>query len=62
MAEKYVRIVKICMMTVQLRGEVCNMSDRRVRNEGGTAPRVGFEPLFLCNDDGVIHRSYQCHC
>ena len=33
-------------------GEVCGRSDRGVRGEGGTAPRIGFEPLFVCNGDG----------
>ena len=33
-------------------GEVRGRSDGGVRGEGGTAPRIGFKPLFLCNGDG----------
>ena len=41
LAEKYVRIVQDMGST--LRGE---------GGEGGPAPMIGFEPLFVCNDDG----------
>ena len=33
-------------------GEVCGRSDGGVRGDGGTASRIGFEPLFVCNGDG----------
>ena len=33
-------------------GEVCGRSDTSVRGEGGTAPRIDFEPMFVCNGDG----------
>ena len=40
LAEKYVRIVQDMY------------DDRGVRVEDGTAPMIGFEPLFVCNGDG----------
>ena len=30
----------------------CGRSDGGGRSEGGTAPRISFEPLFVCNADG----------
>ena len=45
LTEKYVRIVQ----------DMYDDSITAVRcavGEGGTAPRIGFEPLFVCNDDG----------
>ena len=33
-------------------GEVGGRSDRAVRGEGGAAPRIDVEPLFVCNGDG----------
>ena len=50
LAEKYVRIVQDIFIYTS--GEVCCRSDGGVRGEGGTAPRIGFEPLFVCNGDG----------
>ena len=32
--------------------EVCGRSDEGVRVEGEAASMIGFEPLFVCNDDG----------
>ena len=49
--EKYVRIV-LCVLGEYNSGEVCSRSDEGVRGEGGTAPRISFEPLFVCNGDG----------
>ena len=32
--------------------KVYRRSEIRVRCGGGTAPMIGFEPLFVCNGDG----------
>ena len=46
LAEKYVRIVRTRYVRWQYNsGDVCGRSDRGVRGEVGTAPRIGFEPL-----------------
>ena len=50
-AEKYVRIVED-MNDDSITAVTCCRSDGGVRGEGGTAQRIGFEPLFVCNDDG----------
>ena len=31
---------------------IAGRGDGGVRGEGGTASRIGFEPLFVCNGDG----------
>ena len=53
LAEKYVRIVQDMYddSTTAVRCAVYR-SDGGVRGEGGAASRIGFEPLFVCNDDG----------
>ena len=33
-------------------GEVCCRSEGGIRGEGETAPRIGVEPLLVCNGDG----------
>ena len=52
LAEKYVRIVQDMYddSTTAVRCAV-GVTDG-VRGEGGAASRIGFEPLFVCNDDG----------
>ena len=53
LAEKYVRIVQdMYDDSTTAVHEVCGRSDGGVRGEGGAASRIGFEPLFVCNDDG----------
>ena len=43
---------EICKIVFFNSSEVCGRSDGGVRGEGGAASRIGFEPLFVCNDDG----------
>ena len=48
LAEKYVTIVQD-MYDGSTTAVRCAVG---VRGEGGTASRIGFEPLFVCNGDG----------
>ena len=51
LAEKYVRIVQD-MYDDSITAVRCAVGvTEGVRGEGGTAPRIGFEPLFVCNGD-----------